>query len=97
MGCGAQMNRLRHCPCCCGGLLWMVTREFCDYGITEVLVGRLRVSGVMRHDQIQMQGWLTGWVLSIWWTRQRWWLLRGGLLPACVCGDGGRYMTANAM
>ena len=66
MGCGAQMNRLRHCPCCCCGLLWMVTREFCCYGITEDLVGRLQVSGVMPRDQ--MRGWWTGWVLSIWWT-----------------------------
>ena len=23
--------------------------------------------------------------------------MRSGLLPACVCGDGGRDMTANAM
>ena len=37
MGCGARMTRLRHFPCCCGGLRWMVTCDFCGYGITEDL------------------------------------------------------------
>ena len=58
-------------------------------------MGRLRASGVMRRDQ--MRGWWTDRVLSVSWTRQRWWLLRSGLLPACVCGNAGRYVTANTM
>ena len=89
------MNRQQRCPCCWGGLLLMVTREFYGCGITEDLVGRLRAPGVMRRDR--MQGWWTDPVLSIWWTRKWWWLLRSGLLPACVCGDGGRCVTANAI
>ena len=29
------MTRLQHCPCCCGGLRWTVTHEFCGSGITK--------------------------------------------------------------
>ena len=35
MGCDARTTRLQLCPCCCGGLRWTVTHEFCGYGITE--------------------------------------------------------------
>ena len=30
-----QMTGLKHFPCCCGGLCWTVTNEFCGSGITE--------------------------------------------------------------
>ena len=64
---------------------------FYGCGITEDLVA----SGLLRRDR--MRGWWTDRVLSVWWTPQRWLLLRSGLLPACVCGNGGRCVTANAM
>ena len=50
MGCGAQVNRRRHCPGCCGGRLWTVTSGFLGCGITGDHVGRLQAQGVMRRD-----------------------------------------------
>ena len=29
------MTQLRQFPCCCGGLRWLVTPEFCGSGITK--------------------------------------------------------------
>ena len=35
MECDAPTTRLQHFPCCCGGLRWTVTHEFCGSSIIE--------------------------------------------------------------
>ena len=66
-----QMTRLQHCPCCCGGLRWTVTHEFCGSCITEEFCRE--ATGVGGDAAGQMRRWWTGRVLPLLWTRKRWW------------------------